>query len=47
MSDPSEEPWSDDPNAPQLPYWLYTGEKEYFAGSVIAAAFYGTPTCLC
>ena len=40
MSD-SDQPWSNGPNAPQIPYFLYTGEKVFFAGSVIATVLYG------
>lgn len=35
-------PWSNDPNAPQIPYTEYFGEKAYFAGFVTGAIFYGT-----
>ena len=45
MSDSSIIPWSDNPNAPKIPYWLYYVEKVYFAGFVIGAVFYGTVTC--
>jgi len=41
MSDSLETPWSDNPNAPKIPYWLYFGEKVYFAGSLIGAILYG------
>lgn len=41
MSGPSERSWSDDPNAPQLPYLLYTPEKDYFTGATIGAVVYG------
>lgn len=41
MYDLSEVPWSDNPNAPKIPYWLYVGEKAYFAGSLIGAILYG------
>lgn len=41
MSDSSIIPWSDNPNAPKIPYWLYYVEKVYFAGFVIGAVFYG------
>ena len=37
----SNQPWSNGPNAPQIPYILYTLEKQYFAGDIIAAVFYG------
>jgi len=42
MSD--QKPWSDNPNAPQIPYDLYFWEKAAFAGELIAAIFYGLPT---
>ena len=45
MSDPSEPPWSNNPNAPQIPYWLHFGEKVYFAGVLMGAVFYGTHSC--
>ena len=41
MSQPSEQPWSSGPNAPQIPSWLYTAEKENFAGMLLGAIFYG------
>ena len=44
MSDPSLKPWSDNPYAPQIPYELYFAEKTNFAGVLIGAIFYGTPT---
>jgi len=40
MSD--EQPWSDNPNAPQIPYDLYFGEKANFAGILVGAILYGT-----
>jgi len=40
MSD--EKPWSNNPNAPQIPYELYFGEKANFAGILIGAILYGT-----
>jgi len=43
MSDPSQESWSDNPYAPQIPYDLYFGEKATFAGILIGAILYGTP----
>ena len=45
MSDSLIIPWSDNPNAPKIPYVLYYVEKVYFAGFVIGAIFYGTVTC--
>ena len=43
-SDSSEKPWSNNPNAPQIPYSLYLAEKSNFAGNLIGAILYGTPT---
>jgi len=42
MSDSQEQPWSDNPNAPKIPYDLYFGEKATFAGILIGSMFYGT-----
>jgi hypothetical protein len=42
MSDPSDEPWSNSSNAPQISYSEYIAEKGDFAGSIIAAVLYGT-----
>lgn len=39
-----DEPWSYNPNAPQIPYVLYFAEKSYFAGAYLGAIFYGTQT---
>ena len=39
-------PYSSNPYAPQIPYWLYFAEKANFAGFLIGAIFYGTPTHL-
>ena len=44
MASSSESPWSDNPNAPQIPYLLYFVEKATFAGTLLGAIFYGTPT---
>jgi hypothetical protein len=33
MSDSWGQPWSDNPYAPQIPYWLYFAEKVTFAGT--------------
>jgi len=41
MSDSVGQPWSDNPNAPKIPYYMYTREKAYFAGILIAAILYG------
>ena len=42
MPDSLEQPWSDDPNAPKIPYNVYFEEKAYLAGTLIASIFYGT-----
>ena len=46
--------WSDNPNAPKIPYILYFNEKANFAGSLVTSILYGTskashhkPTHLC
>ena len=46
MSNSPQEPWSDGPYAPKIPYDLYFGEKATFAGILIGAILYGT-ICLC
>ena len=46
MSAPSEMPWSNNPNAPQVPSQLYLQEKEIVAGSLIGTIFYGKLTRL-
>lgn len=33
--------WSDNPNAPKIPYWAYFAEKSYFAGNILASVLYG------
>lgn len=35
------EPWSDNPNAPQIPYILYFAEKTLVVGNAISAVLYG------
>jgi len=42
MSDPQEQPWSNDPNAPAIPYYIYRFEKTWFAGVLISSVLYGT-----
>jgi len=37
----SDQPWSTNPNAPQIPYDLYFGEKANFAGVLIGSMLYG------
>ena len=44
MSNSSSTPWSNNPNAPQIPESLYFAEKTNFAGILIAGILYGTPT---
>ena len=34
--------WSNNPNAPKIPYFLYLGEKATFAGTLIGSVLYGT-----
>ena len=42
MSNPQFKPWSDNPNAPKIPYALYLEERSYFAGTLIGSILYGT-----
>jgi len=42
MSESQEPPWSNNPNAPKIPYSLYLEEKADFAGMLIASVLYGT-----
>lgn len=42
MANPSETPWSNNPNAPQVPSSLHLADKESFAGDVIGTILYGT-----
>ena len=44
MSGARQNTWSDNPNAPKIPYDLYFSEKATFAGTLIASALYGTST---
>ena len=41
MSNPPEQPWSNSPNAPKIPYSLYAKEKADFAGTLAASILYG------
>jgi len=41
MSDSDQKPWSDNPNAPKIPYSLYFQEKADFAGILIGSILYG------
>jgi hypothetical protein len=41
MSDPDRQPWSDNPNAPQIPRSLYLSEKTKFVGIPASAMLYG------
>ena len=43
MSDSKEKPWSDNPNAPKVPYHLYFDEKANFSGYIVSSVLYGTP----
>ena len=42
MSDSQEQPWSDSPNAPEIPYYIYRFEKTWFAGVLVSSILYGT-----
>jgi len=42
MSGFQGKPWSDNPNAPKIPPFLYHAEKAYFAGTPTGAILYGT-----
>ena len=42
MSNSGFKPWSDNPNAPKIPYSMYLEEKAYFAGTLIGSMLYGT-----
>lgn len=42
MSGSQESPWTDNPNAPKVPYYLYIEEKAYFAGILVASILYGS-----
>ena len=42
MSDSQQKPWSNNPNAPKIPYVLYFQEKANLAGILIASILYGT-----
>lgn len=48
MSDSQQNPWSNNPNAPKIPYDAYFSEKADLTGILIASILYGTqedPTC--
>ena len=34
--------WSDNPNAPDIPYYQYVDEKFIFAGTLVGSILYGT-----
>lgn len=44
MADSSVKPWSDNPNAPNIPHPLYIDERAKFAGDILAGILYGMPT---
>ena len=50
MYNSQEKLWSDNPNAPKIPYNLYFQEKVTFAGDFVGPTLYGTskglPTCM-
>jgi len=41
MSDSRYKSWSNNPNAPKIPYALYLEEKAYYAGTLIGSMLYG------
>ena len=41
MSDAQQKSWSDNPNAPKIPYGLYFLEKAYFGGVLFGLILYG------
>ena len=43
MYDSQQKPWSDNPNAPKIPYHLYVEEKAGFVGYIIGTILYGMP----
>ena len=43
MSDSQQNPWSNRPNAPNIPYDLYFTEKAYLAGGFVCWILYGLP----
>jgi len=42
VSHSQEQPWSNSPNAPKIPYYIYRSEKTWFAGAFIGSILYGT-----
>ena len=46
MYDSEQQPWSNNPNAPKIPYHIYNYEKTYLAGILIGAMLYGAPSTL-
>jgi hypothetical protein len=46
MANSSEKSWSNNPNAPHIPHWMYHEEKVNLAGNLLGAMFYGMPTYL-
>ena len=42
MSNSQEQPWSNNPNAPDIPRVVYVGEKANFAGTLVSSILYGT-----
>ena len=43
MYDSEQQPWSNNPNTPKIPYYIYNYEKTYLAGILIGAILYGVP----
>ena len=46
MSNTQTKPWSDNPNAPKIPYGVYFAEKADFIGLFLSAILYGTSKTL-
>ena len=42
MSSSQQTPWSNNPNAPKIPYHLYIQEKAYLVGALVCPILYGT-----
>jgi len=44
MVNSQEPPWSNNPNAPKIPYSVYLEEKATLAGSLTSSILYGMTT---
>src|ERR1700733_10870778 len=47
MATSSQQPWSTNPYAPDIPHLQYLAEKEAFIGDISGSIFYGTRIYLC